>query len=63
MASVLAECDAALLRICDPEAVNAEAFADQRRRIALNGGREAVMQRGDFGYTPAPGEKPARVVK
>jgi choline-sulfatase len=61
-ASVLAACRAALLRICDPEAVSAEAFADQRYRIALNGGRDAVMQRGDYGYTPAPGEKPARVV-
>jgi choline-sulfatase len=63
MASVLAECHAALLRICDPEAVNAAAFADQRRRIALHGGRDAIIQRGDYGYTPAPGEKPARVVK
>jgi choline-sulfatase len=63
MASVLAECRGALLRICDPEVVSAEAFADQRRRIALNGGRDAVVQRGDYGYTPVPGEKPARVVK
>jgi choline-sulfatase len=62
MTSVLAECHAALLRICDPEAVSAEAFTDQRRRIALHGGRDAVIQRGDYGYTPAPGEKPARIV-
>ena len=60
---MLAECHAALLRICDPETVSAEAFVDQRRRIALNGGRDAVMERGDFGYTPAPGEKPARIVE
>ena len=59
MAPVLAECEAALLRICDPEAVSAEAFADQRRRIAEHGGREAIIARGDYGYTPAPGEKPA----
>jgi choline-sulfatase len=63
MAPVLAECRAALLRICDPDAVSAEAFTDQRRRIALHGGRDAVLERGDYGYTPAPGEKPARVVK
>jgi choline-sulfatase len=62
MTSVLAECQAALLRICDPEAVSAEAFTDQRRRVALHGGRDAVIQRGDYGYTPAPGEKPARIV-
>jgi choline-sulfatase len=60
-APVLAECRAALLRICDPDAVTTEAFADQRRRIALHGGRDAVMQRGDYGYTP--GEEPARVVR
>jgi len=58
---VLAECRAALQRICDPDAVNAEAFADQRRRIALHGGRDAVMRFGDFSYTPAPGENPVRV--
>lgn len=59
MAPVLAECKTALLRICDPEAVSAEAFADQHRRIVNHGGREAIMARGDYGYTPAPGEKPA----
>jgi choline-sulfatase len=59
MASVLTECEAALLRICDPAAVSAEAFGDQRRRIAEHGGRDAIIARGDYGYTPAPGEKPA----
>ena len=63
MASVLAECNAALRRICDPESVSAEAFADQRRRIADHGGREAIMARGDYGYTPAPGEKPDFAVR
>lgn len=61
-APVLAECEAALRRVCDPEAVNAEAFADQRRRIALHGGAEAIKARGDYSYTPAPGEKPVLVV-
>jgi len=59
MAAVIAECKAALLRICDPDAVSAEAFADQHRRIASHGGRDAILARGDYGYTPAPGEKPA----
>jgi choline-sulfatase len=58
-AAVVAECRAALLRVCDPEAVSAEAFQDQRRRIAAHGGRDAIVARGDYGYTPAPGEKPA----
>ena len=63
MVSVLAECKVALLRICDPDAVSAEAFADQRHRIVSHGGREAIMARGDYGYTPAPGEKPAFAVR
>jgi choline-sulfatase len=58
-AAVLAECKAALLGICDPEAVSDEAMADQRRRIAAYGGREAIIARGDYGYTPAPGEQPS----
>jgi choline-sulfatase len=62
MAPVLAECEAELRRICDPEAVSAEAFADQRRRIAENGGERAIKERGDYSYTPAPGEKPVLVV-
>jgi choline-sulfatase len=58
-AGVLAECEARLRSMLDPEAVNARAFADQARRIAAHGGVEKIMARGDFGYTPAPGEKPA----
>ena len=56
------ECAAQLRRICDPEAVNAEAFADQRRRIAEHGGANAIQKRGDYSYTPAPGEKPVLVI-
>jgi choline-sulfatase len=63
LVSVLADCEARLRGLCDPGAVNAEAFADQRRRIAEHGGRDAVLARGDFSYTPAPGEKPVLVVK
>jgi choline-sulfatase len=63
VAPVLAECEARLRALCDPAAVNAEAFADQRRRIAAHGGRDAILARGDFSYTPAPGEKPVLVVE
>ncbi len=62
MAGVAAECAAVLRRICDPDAVSAEAFADQRRRIAAHGGADAIKRRGDYSYTPAPGEKPVLVV-
>lgn len=56
MKSVLKECEAALRAMLDPERVSALAFADQAARIAANGGPAAILQRGDFGYTPAPGE-------
>jgi choline-sulfatase len=56
-AAVLAEGEARLRAICDPDAVNAQAFRDQAKKIAEHGGVEAIMKRGDFGYTPAPGEK------
>lgn len=42
-----------LRAICDPEAVNAEAFEDQRRRIAALGGAEACRASA-FGHTPVP---------
>ncbi|MCP5149744.1 MAG: sulfatase-like hydrolase/transferase [Ectothiorhodospiraceae bacterium] len=48
-----------LLRsLLDPEEVNGRARTDQLARIAAVGGRDAVLARGSFGYTPAPGETP-----
>lgn len=44
-----------LRRICDPEAVDARAKADQQRRIDAAGGTAAVLAAGaKFAYTPAP---------
>ncbi len=57
-ADVLAMMEAELRKIVDPEAVNAAAFADQKAKIERCGGVEALIRRGDFGYSPAPGEKP-----
>ena len=47
-----------LLQICDPEAVNSRAKQEQQAKINKYGGIEAVKNRGDFGYSPAPGQKP-----
>lgn len=55
-AGTVAECERALRAILDPEAVSAQAFADQQAQVSAHGGIEAIIQRGDFGYTPAPGE-------
>ena len=59
LASTLAECENQLRSICDPEAVSSRAFADQARKLAEHGGIDGVVRRGDFGYTPAPGQSPA----
>lgn len=48
-------CRRKLYEICDPAEVDRRARARQAELLALNGGREAVIQRGDFGFTPAPG--------
>lgn len=45
-----------LRSLIDPEAIDARAKADQRAIVERNGGREAVVNKGTFGYTPAPGE-------
>ncbi len=47
-----------LSQLIDPEAVDAQAKADQTRRIAELGGRDAVLARGSFINSPTPGEKP-----
>ena len=57
-AGLVADCEQALQAICDPDAVDRQAKADQQRRIELFGGREAVLARGSFGYSPTPGTQP-----
>ena len=57
-AQTLAMMEAELRKIIDPQAVNAQAFADQKAKIERFGGVEALIKRGDFGYSPAPGQKP-----
>jgi len=52
---VIADCEAALRRIVDPEAVDRLARADQRAKIAEHGGKEAILKKGTFRYSPPPG--------
>ncbi len=54
-AQALADCRARLYSLCDPAEVDRRARARQAQLLAANGGREAVIRRGDFGFTPAPG--------
>jgi len=54
-AKVLEECHARLLAICDPAQVDARAKQRQAELLQAAGGRDAVIQRGDLGFTPPPG--------
>jgi len=54
-AAVLQECRERLYRICDPAEVDARAKRRQAELLEMNGGREAVIKRGDLGFSPPPG--------
>lgn len=53
-ADVRAACDARLRTVVDPESANERCFADQGRRIAELGGRDAILAREDFDQSPVP---------
>jgi choline-sulfatase len=58
-AAVREECEARLRTIVDPERADAQAREDQRRYIEKHGGKDAILKRGHFRYSPPPGAKPA----
>ena len=57
-ADVRRRCESRLRTVCDPEEVNAAAFADQAQRLTALGGEAAVLAAGDFherqSHTPVP---------
>lgn len=57
LAAIQAAMAAELRTICDPEAVDRAARADQARKIAEFGGREAILKRPSLAYSPVPGQK------
>ena len=57
IAAALIEGERRLREICDPEEVNARAFADQRRKIEELGGEEACRTAFVFNHTPTPTEQ------
>ena len=46
-----------LRKICDPEKINSQCFADQKRRIKELGGRKACINSYNFNHTPTPVEQ------
>jgi choline-sulfatase len=55
--AALIEGERRLREICDPEDINARAFADQRLKIAELGGEEACRTAFVFNHTPTPVEQ------
>ncbi len=51
---VRAQCEAELRTLVHPEAINSKAFAEQAALIEKHGGTDAILERGDFGFSPAP---------
>ncbi len=62
LGDIRGELEAVLRAVCDPVAVDRQAKADQAAIVETHGGVEAVVNRGGFGATPAPGEQPEFVV-
>ena len=60
-ADIRADLQAELRAVCDPDEVDRRAKRDQAAILERHGGRDAVVERGGFGATPAPGEKAAFV--
>jgi len=55
--AALTEGERRLRAICDPDAVNAQCFADQKAKIAELGGRDACLNAYAFSHTPTPTEQ------
>lgn len=56
---IISECERRLRSIVDPEAVDKLARADQQARIDQHGGKEAILKKGTFRYSPPPGAEAA----
>lgn len=56
-AGTLAEFEADLRAIVDPEEMDERAYRSQATLIERHGGRDAIIGRGAFGATPPPGHK------
>jgi choline-sulfatase len=55
--AVRGECHRRLLALLNPEEVDRKAKRRQAELVAAHGGREAVIRRGSFAYSPPPGFK------
>jgi choline-sulfatase len=52
---VVAACESRLRAVVDPEAADQLARADQHAHIEKHGGKDAILKKGTFRYSPPPG--------
>jgi choline-sulfatase len=57
LSAVVRDCEQQLRNVVDPEAADKLAREDQRRHMEKHGGRDAILRRGTFRYSPPPGVK------
>ena len=57
--TTVAECEALLRKVVNPEAADRQARADQKVQIDKHGGTDAILKKGTFRYSPPPGVKAA----
>nr|WP_306266019.1 hypothetical protein [Pararhizobium sp. IMCC3301] len=55
---IMEDLKAELLKVSDPEAMDRDARAMQAELLAKKGGRDAVIARGDLGFSVPPGFQP-----
>jgi len=55
---ILEELKGQLFEICDPQAIDSAAKEAQRKLLKKSGGRDAVIERGDLGFSVPPGVTP-----
>ncbi|MHA1165255.1 MAG: sulfatase/phosphatase domain-containing protein, partial [Alphaproteobacteria bacterium] len=55
---ILEELKGELFEICNPHAIDAEAKEAQKILLKKSGGRAAVIERGDLGFSVPPGVTP-----
>ena len=54
-AGILAACEAELRALLSPEEIDTRAKKRQAEQLQRFGGREAIIARGDLGFSPPPG--------
>jgi choline-sulfatase len=56
--AILADYEAELRRLLDPDAVDRLAHSDQAAMVERTGGRDFILKRGAITYSPPPGVAP-----